>query len=59
MARQALIEKSKKPPKFSTRERKRCVCGRSRGLRKYELCSFCFRSETYDGYNPGFRKISW
>ena len=61
MARKALIEKSKREPKFSTRQRNRCQrCGRPRGfLRKFGLCRICFREMSLRGEIPGVRKSSW
>jgi small subunit ribosomal protein S14 len=61
MARKALIAKSQKKPKFSTREVRRCFkCGRSRGyLRKFGLCRICFRELASKGEIPGIRKSSW
>jgi len=45
MAKTALIMKSQRQPKFSTRAYSRCkLCGRPRGyLRKFEMCRLCFR----------------
>ncbi len=61
MARKALIEKSKKTPKFSTRVRNRCqCCGRPRGfLRMFKLCRICFRKYALEGLLPGVKKASW
>lgn len=61
MARKALIAKSEKKPKFSTRTVRRCFkCGRSRGyLRKFGLCRICFREMANKGEIPGIRKSSW
>lgn len=61
MARKALIEKSKKTPKFAVRERRRCsVCGRPRGyMRFFMLCRMCFRSRALEGMLPGVKKVSW
>ncbi|MBI2861718.1 MAG: type Z 30S ribosomal protein S14, partial [Chloroflexi bacterium] len=40
MARKAMIEKAKRPPKYAVREHHRCHrCGRSRAyIRKFGLC---------------------
>lgn len=61
MARKALIEKSKKQPKFSTRAYTRCeICGRPRSvLRKYKICRICFRELAHEGKIPGIKKASW
>ena len=61
MARKALIEKSKRDPKFSARKNNRCKrCGRSRAyLRKFGLCRICFREMALAGEIPGVRKASW
>ncbi len=61
MARKALIEKSKRTPKFSTRQRNRCkLCGRPRGyLRDFALCRICFRKYASLGLLPGVKKASW
>lgn len=61
MARKALIEKSKKRPKYSTRKINRCaVCGRVRGyLGKFGLCRICFRELASRGEIPGVTKASW
>jgi len=61
MARKALIERTKRSPKFSTRQRNRCqLCGRPRGyMRKFGICRICFRELASDGLVPGVRKASW
>lgn len=61
MARKALIEKSKRTPKFETRKRNRCrVCGRARGfLGDFLLCRLCFRKFALQGLLPGVKKTSW
>ena len=61
MARKALIERAKRKPKFSTRQRNRCqLCGRPRGyMRKFGICRICFRELASDGLVPGVRKASW
>ena len=61
MAKKALIEKSNKIPKFSTRSRNRCkVCGRPRGfMRQFLLCRICFRQFALSGILPGVKKASW
>jgi len=61
MARKAMIAKSKKNPKFSTREVHRCwKCGRNRGyMRDFNLCRICFRELANSGDIPGVKKASW
>ncbi len=61
MARTAKIAKSKKKPKFKVQARNRCrLCGRARGfIRKFELCSICFRGMALRGEIPGVVKASW
>jgi len=61
MAKTALIMKSQRKPKFSTRAYSRCrLCGRPRGyLRKFEMCRLCFRELALRGDIPGVIKSSW
>jgi small subunit ribosomal protein S14 len=61
MARKAMIEKSKKAPKFGTRVRNRCLqCGRARGyLSFFKMCRLCFRKYASQGLLAGVRKASW
>ena len=61
MARKALIEKSKRTPKFAVRKRNRCtLCGRPRGyMRIFDLCRLCFRKLALKGVLPGIKKASW
>tara|TARA_B100000029_G_scaffold208132_1_gene205914 strand:+ start:2426 stop:2611 length:186 start_codon:yes stop_codon:yes gene_type:complete len=61
MARKALIVKSQKKQKFSTREYSRCNnCGRPHAVyRKFGLCRICFREMALKGHIPGVRKASW
>ncbi len=61
MATEAQIAKSKKNPKYSTRQVRRCWrCGRKRGyMRKFELCRICFRELASKGEIPGVTKSSW
>ncbi len=61
MARQALIVKAARRPKFSTRLVHRCrICGRSRAyIRKFGLCRICFREHASRGQVPGVTKSSW
>ena len=57
MARKALIEKSKKEPKFAVRQRNRCKeCGRPRGyMRMFMLCRICFRRHALVGWLSGVK----
>ncbi|NNE43165.1 MAG: type Z 30S ribosomal protein S14 [Gemmatimonadetes bacterium] len=61
MAKKALIEKSKRKPKFAVRAYNRCRrCGRPRGfMRGYGLCRICFRELAHLGQIPGIVKSSW
>ena len=61
MARKAMIEKSKKKPRFKVRARNRCrLCGRARAfLRKFKMCRLCFRKLALQGDLPGVMKASW
>ena len=61
MAKECLIQKAKRPPKFSVRGYHRCgLCGRSRAYyRKFQICRICFRMLALKGMIPGVRKASW
>jgi small subunit ribosomal protein S14 len=61
MATEAQIAKSKKKPKFSSRQTRRCFrCGRKRGyMRAFGLCRICFRELANKGEIPGVKKSSW
>lgn len=61
MARKALIAKSERKPKFSSRIIRRCgKCGRSHGyLRDFGVCRICFRELATKGEIPGVYKSSW
>ncbi|MEK7187576.1 MAG: type Z 30S ribosomal protein S14 [Patescibacteria group bacterium] len=61
MAKVSVIARSKKKPKFSTREVRRCFrCGRKRGyIRDFNICRICFREMAAKGHIPGIRKASW
>lgn len=61
MATKAQVEKSKRPPKFSTRIVRRCqLCGRPRAVyRKFRICRICLRNLAAEGKIPGLRKASW
>ncbi len=60
MARKALVEKSKKEPKFKVRKYNRCSqCGRPHAyMRKYGICRICFRNLAHKGQLPGVKKSS-
>jgi small subunit ribosomal protein S14 len=61
MAKEALIQKARRPFKFKVRRYFRCnVCGRPRGyIRKFGLCRICFREMAHQGLIPGVTKSSW
>ncbi|MBN2037136.1 MAG: type Z 30S ribosomal protein S14 [Chitinispirillaceae bacterium] len=61
MARKAMINKSRKKPKFSTRKYHRCKrCGRPRAfIRDFGICRICFRQMALRGEIPGVVKASW
>ncbi len=61
MARKALIEKSKRPPKFKVRQHNRCrICGRPKAyMRRFAMCRICFREHALRGLLPGVVKSSW
>ena len=61
MAKKALIEKSKKKPKFKVRAYTRCQkCGRPRAVfRQFGLCRICLRDLAHAGEIPGVTKASW
>ena len=61
MAKTALIEKSKRTPKFKVRAHNRCkMCGRPRGFyRKFAMCRICLRENAHKGFIPGITKASW
>ena len=61
MATTGQIEKSKRPPKFSTRIVRRCqLCGRPRAVyRKFKICRICLRNLAAEGKIPGLKKASW
>ena len=61
MASKCQIVKSKKTPKFSSRQVRRCeITGRARGVyRKYGICRICFRAMAHRGEIPGVQKASW
>ncbi|HDD25347.1 MAG TPA: type Z 30S ribosomal protein S14 [Chloroflexi bacterium] len=61
MAKKALILKSKKEPKHSTKAYNRCsICGRPHGyIRDFGICRLCFRKLAHTGEIPGIKKSSW
>ena len=61
MAKTALIEKSKRTPKYKVRAYTRCqLCGRPRSVyRKFGLCRICLREQAHKGNVPGVTKASW
>ncbi|MCH2108842.1 MAG: type Z 30S ribosomal protein S14 [Polyangiaceae bacterium] len=61
MARACQWAKMNRPPKFSTRQVRRClVCGRSRAVyRDFNLCRICMREMALRGELPGVTKASW
>ncbi|MEK7099038.1 MAG: type Z 30S ribosomal protein S14 [Patescibacteria group bacterium] len=61
MAKQSVIARAAKKPKFSSRIVRRCFrCGRKRAfMRDFDLCRICFRELANRGEIPGIRKSSW
>ncbi|MFQ5842418.1 MAG: type Z 30S ribosomal protein S14 [Thermodesulfobacteriota bacterium] len=61
MAKKALMEKAKRPKKFTVREYNRCpLCGRPRAFyRKFNMCRICLRKYALKGEIPGVIKSSW
>jgi small subunit ribosomal protein S14 len=61
MAKKALIEKSRRTPKFKVRAYTRCErCGRPHAvLRRFKLCRVCLREMVHAGEVPGVKKASW
>jgi len=61
MAKQCLILKQQRKPKFKVRGYNRCrLCGRPRGyMRRFQLCRICFRELALRGEIPGVTKASW
>ncbi|MFP4416116.1 MAG: type Z 30S ribosomal protein S14 [Chitinispirillaceae bacterium] len=61
MAKKALVEKSRKKPKFEVRRYNRCRrCGRPRAfMRRFSICRICFRELAHQGAIPGVVKSSW
>jgi len=61
LAKQCLIVKAARKPKFKVRGYNRCsICGRSRGfIRRFGVCRVCFREMAHSALIPGVRKASW
>ncbi|MEK7541351.1 MAG: type Z 30S ribosomal protein S14 [Patescibacteria group bacterium] len=61
MAKQSVIARALKAPKYSSRIVRRCFrCGRKRAfMRDFHLCRICFRELANRGEIPGIRKSSW
>ncbi len=61
MAKQSVIARSRKKPKFSSRIVRRCwKCGRKQGyMREFNLCRICFRELANTNQLPGVKKASW
>ena len=54
MARKALIAKSQKKPKFSTRTQRRClICGRKNSIRHFQMCRCCILDHMNKGDGDG------
>lgn len=61
MAKQSVIARALKKPKYKSRIVRRCFrCGRKRGfMRDFDLCRICFRELANRGEIPGIKKSSW
>jgi small subunit ribosomal protein S14 len=61
MAKQCLIEKQKRAPRFKVRKYNRCsICGRPHGyFRFFGICRICLRELAHKGVLPGVKKSSW
>ena len=61
MASKCQIAKSKRTPKFSSRQVRRCeITGRARGVyRKFRISRIVLRELALQGKIPGMRKASW
>ncbi len=61
MAKKALVMKSMRKPKFSSRGYTRCSkCGRPKAVyQKFGLCRICFRLMALQGLLAGVTKASW
>jgi len=61
MAKQCLINKAQRKPKYKVRAYSRCTqCGRTNGyVRFFKLCRICIREMAHKGLLPGVTKSSW
>ncbi|GMV88627.1 MAG: 30S ribosomal protein S14 type Z [Chthonomonas sp.] len=61
MAKECLIQKQQRKPKFKVRSYNRCsLCGRPRGyIRFFGVCRVCLREHAHRGLLPGVTKSSW
>jgi small subunit ribosomal protein S14 len=61
MAKESMVVKANRKPKFQVRGYNRCkLCGRSRAyIRKFGMCRICFRENALKGLLPGVTKSSW
>lgn len=61
MAKQSVIVRALRTPKFKSRVVRRCFkCGRKKGyMRDFDLCRICFREYANEGKIPGIKKSSW
>ncbi len=61
MAKESMVVKANRKPKFAVRGYSRCkLCGRSRAyMRKFGMCRICFRENALQGKLPGVLKSSW
>jgi small subunit ribosomal protein S14 len=61
MAKQSLINKQKRAPKYKVQGYNRCtICGRRHGyFRFFGVCRICLRELAHKGQLPGVKKSSW
>jgi small subunit ribosomal protein S14 len=61
VAKTSKIVASRRPPKYSSRQKNRCrICGRPRAyMRMFGMCRICFRRLALMGHLPGVKKSSW
>jgi len=61
MAKESMVVKANRKPRFTTQGYNRCkLCGRSRAyMRKFGMCRICFRENALQGKLPGVTKSSW
>ena len=61
MAKKSMIEKNKKPAKFSTQEYTRCErCGRPHSVyQQFKLCRIFLREIANKGQITGLKKSRW